>query len=128
MNNKEREMYRQLTGKNIETITYNEKMLVPTVVIDSQLAGDMTNIGGLLMMAWSNDQTLRMTLDERLAVFWSRSRQEIWRKGDTSGQKMLLRDAYIDCDLDTVVYDVKAPQITCHNGTFSCFEVPNDRE
>jgi len=76
------------------------------------------------MLGYADEEALALTLNERRAVFWSRSRQEIWRKGDTSGSTILLRGAYLDCDLDTVVYDVEAPESACHTGSFSCFGLP----
>ena len=60
------------------------------------------------MLAWMNAETLRMTLDEGRMVYWSRSRQEIWRKGDTSGDHQVVHEAYYDCDADTLLFKVAA--------------------
>ena len=62
--------------------------------------------GDVLMMAWMNAETLRMTLDEGRMVYWSRSRQEVWRKGDTSGDHQVVREAYYDCDGDVLLFKV----------------------
>ena len=63
--------------------------------------------GQVLMMAWMNAETLRQTLDEGRTVFWSRSRQEVWRKGDTSGDGQYVREAYYDCDGDVLLFVVE---------------------
>ncbi len=63
--------------------------------------------GDVLMMAWMNADTLRATLDEGRTVFWSRSRQEVWRKGETSGERQWVRAAYYDCDGDALLFVVE---------------------
>jgi phosphoribosyl-AMP cyclohydrolase/phosphoribosyl-ATP pyrophosphohydrolase/phosphoribosyl-AMP cyclohydrolase len=74
------------------------------------------------MMAWMNDKTLRLTLDEGRTVFWSRSRQEVWRKGETSGEVQLVRSAHYDCDGDTLLFRVdQQGGGACHTGARSCF-------
>ena len=65
--------------------------------------------GTVLMMAWMNAETLRMTLAEGRMVYWSRSRQEIWRKGDTSGDHQIVRAAAYDCDGDVLLFTVEQP-------------------
>ena len=62
--------------------------------------------GDVLMLAWMNAETLRMTLAEGRMVYWSRSRQEVWRKGDTSGDHQTVREAYYDCDADMLLFKV----------------------
>ncbi len=76
----------------------------------------------VLMMAWMNAETLRMTLDEGRMVYWSRSRQEVWRKGDTSGDRQFVREAYYDCDGDALLFLVEQEgNGACHTGAYSCF-------
>lgn len=78
--------------------------------------------GRVLMLAWMNDASLRRTLEEGRTVFWSRSRQELWRKGDTSGDRQWLREAYYDCDGDTLLFVVEQEgRGACHTGERSCF-------
>ncbi len=69
-----------------------------------------------------NAETLRMTLDEGRMVYWSRSRQEVWRKGDTSGEVQYVREAFYDCDADALLFLVdQHGGGACHTGAFSCF-------
>ena len=76
----------------------------------------------VLMMAWMNEETLRMTLAEGRMVYWSRSRQEIWRKGDTSGDRQFVREGYYDCDADVLLFLVEQEGAgACHTGAYSCF-------
>jgi phosphoribosyl-AMP cyclohydrolase len=82
--------------------------------------------GEVLMLAWMTEGTLRRTLDEGRTVFWSRSRQEEWRKGDTSGNRhgnrQWLREAYHDCDGDVVLLVVEQEGTgACHTGSRTCF-------
>ena len=78
--------------------------------------------GQVLMVAWCNQATLRRSLEEGRTVFWSRSRQEEWRKGDTSGDRQFIRSAHYDCDGDTLLFVVEQEgKGACHTGEFSCF-------
>ena len=78
--------------------------------------------GQVLMMAWMNEESLRRTFAEGRTVFWSRSRQELWRKGDTSGDRQFVREAYYDCDGDTLLFVVEQEgRGACHTGNYSCF-------
>ena len=78
--------------------------------------------GRVLMLGWMNEDALRRTLDEGRMVFWSRSRQELWRKGDTSGDRQWLREAYYDCDGDALLFVVEQEgRGACHTGERSCF-------
>jgi len=96
-------------------VTYNADGLVPAIVQDA-------TTGEVLMMAWMNDKTLRLTLDEGRTVFWSRSRQEVWRKGETSGEVQRVKEAFYDCDGDTLLFVVEQEgQGACHTGAHSCF-------
>jgi phosphoribosyl-AMP cyclohydrolase len=101
--------------EDLANVTYNADGLVAAIV---QEAGT----GRILMLAWMNDATLRKTLESGRTVFWSRSRQEEWWKGDTSGDRQWVREAYYDCDGDTLLFVVEQEgKGACHTGEFSCF-------
>jgi phosphoribosyl-AMP cyclohydrolase len=96
-------------------VTYDADGLVPAIVQDATTRE-------VLMMAWMTDETLRLTLAEGRTVFWSRSRQEVWRKGDTSGEVQFVREASYDCDGDTLLFLVdQQGGGACHTGNRSCF-------
>jgi phosphoribosyl-AMP cyclohydrolase len=96
-------------------VRYGADGLVPAIVQD---VAD----GTVLMVAWMNDQTLRLTLAEGRTVFWSRSRQEVWRKGETSGERQWIREACYDCDGDVLLFKVEQEGGgACHTGNRSCF-------
>lgn len=97
---------------------YNEHGLVAAIVQEA-------DSGDVLMMAWMNADTLRQSLEEGRTVFWSRSRQEVWRKGDTSGDRQFIRAASYDCDGDTLLFVVEQEgRGACHTGEHSCFYRP----
>ena len=103
------------TEEQLAAVTFNEDGLVPAIVQED-------GTGQVLMMAWMNAETLRMSLAEGRTVFWSRSRQEVWRKGDTSGDRQWVRGAYYDCDMDTLLIVVEQEgEGACHTGRHSCF-------
>ena len=77
--------------------------------------------GEVLMMAWMNRESVRLTLAEGRACYWSRSRQALWRKGETSGQVQRLHELRLDCDGDTVLLLVDQHGVACHTGRRSCF-------
>ncbi len=96
-------------------VVFNADGLVPAIAQD-------VDSGEVLMMAWMNAQSLSMTLQEGRMVYWSRSRRELWRKGDTSGDRQFVREAYIDCDGDTLLFKVEQEgQGACHTGARTCF-------
>src|SRR5881397_2058238 len=96
-------------------ISYNADGLVPAIV---QEAGT----GRVLMLAWMTEATLRKTLDTGRMTYWSRDRQEEWIKGDTSGDRQWVREAYYDCDGDTLLFVVdQEGRGACHTGARSCF-------
>ncbi|CAB5020345.1 unannotated protein [freshwater metagenome] len=96
-------------------VKYNADGLVPVVTQDA-------NTKQVLMMAWMNAETLRMTLAEGRMVYYSRSRQEVWRKGDTSGDRQFVREGFYDCDVDTLLFLVEQEgNGACHTGAVSCF-------
>lgn len=96
-------------------IKYNEQGLVPAVV---QSAGD----GTVLMVAWMNAESVKMTLETGETWFWSRSRQELWHKGATSGNRQKVVSMGVDCDGDTLLVQVQEKGPACHTGSRSCFE------
>jgi phosphoribosyl-AMP cyclohydrolase len=99
----------------LAAVRYDERGLVPAIV---QEAGT----GAVLMLAWMNEATLRRTLAEGRTVFWSRSRQEEWAKGDTSGDRQWVRDAFYDCDGDVLLFVVEQEgRGACHTGEHTCF-------
>jgi len=77
--------------------------------------------GEILMVAWMNRDAVRMTLAEGRACYWSRSRQTLWRKGETSNQVQILREFRLDCDSDTVLLLVEQAGVACHTGRRNCF-------
>ena len=103
------------TPEQLADVTYNAAGLVPVI------AQDVAD-GAILMMAWMYDESLRMTFAEGRMVYWSRSRQELWRKGDTSGDRQFVREAYYDCDGDTLLFKVEQEGAgACHTGERTCF-------
>lgn len=82
--------------------------------------------GQVLMLGWMNDEALRRTLTEGRVTFWSRSRQEYWRKGDTSGHAQYVRSVALDCDGDALLVQVDQVGAACHTGASSCFEAGGD--
>lgn len=90
------------------------------VVVQQHLTGQV------LMVAWMNDDALEQTLTSGRAVYWSRSRQELWRKGDTSGNVQHVVSVSLDCDGDAVLVTVDQVGPACHTGRVSCFEAGGD--
>ncbi len=100
---------------------FDERGLAPAIVQD-------VHTGQVLMLAWMNTEALKLTLQTRQAYFWSRSRQELWRKGATSGNTLEVVEVRIDCDQDAFLILVIPAGPTCHTGHTSCFyrKVTND--
>ena len=100
---------------DLEKVKYTSDGLVAAIVQDRETRA-------VLMMAWMNAETLRMSLEQGRTVFWSRSRSEVWRKGDTSGDRQFIRSAHYDCDGDTLLFLVdQEGKGACHTGSYSCF-------
>lgn len=105
----------EATPEQLAAVRYDEQGLVPAI------AQDVAD-GEVLMMAWMTAETLQLTLDEGRMVYWSRSRQEVWRKGATSGNDQQVREAYYDCDADVLLFKVvQAGRGACHTGARTCF-------
>jgi len=98
-----------------QQINWNDQGLVPAIAQDWQT-------GEVLMLAWMNREALELTVQEQRAVYWSRSRGALWRKGEESGHVQKLRELRLDCDADTVLMKVEqVGGIACHTGRRSCF-------
>ena len=105
----------QLTIDNfLAALRYDPAGLVPAIIQD-------VTTGQVLMMAWMNAESLRRTLASGETVFWSRSRQEFWHKGATSGNTQRVVDLRVDCDGDTLLILVETAGPACHTGAVSCF-------
>lgn len=103
-----------------EDVKFGPDGLLPAIIQDDAS-------GEVLMLAWMDHEALRRTLTSGRVTFWSRSRQEYWRKGDTSGHRQYVRSVALDCDGDTLLVRVEQIGAACHTGTRSCFtgrEVP----
>ena len=98
----------------LETISFDLQGLLPVVVQDASSLD-------LLMVAWMNRESLELTLDRGQAVFWSRSRSELWHKGATSGNYLDVVSLLIDCDGDTLLLLARPHGPTCHTGASTCF-------
>ncbi|HWX51194.1 MAG TPA: phosphoribosyl-AMP cyclohydrolase [Roseomonas sp.] len=98
----------------LAAVQFNENGLVPVIA-------QAHDSGEVLMMAWMNAQALEETLATGRVVYFSRSRNALWRKGETSGQVQQLRDLRLDCDGDTLLALVEQQGVACHTGRRSCF-------
>ena len=99
----------------LDDIKWNEQGLIPAIAQDHAT-------GDILMVAWMNRESLALTAEEGLAIYWSRSRQQLWRKGETSGHQQKVREIRLDCDNDVILLKVdQAGDIACHTGRRSCF-------
>ena len=104
-----------VTAEQLGAVQFDERGLVPAIVQD-----DAT--GDVLMLAWMNAESLAATFAQGRTVFWSRSRNELWRKGDTSGDHQYVRSAAYDCDGDALLFRVEqVGNGACHTGEYSCF-------
>lgn len=103
------------SAQELAAVKYNADGLVPAIA-------QCVDTGDILMMAWMNAESLSMTFAEGRMVYYSRSRSELWRKGDTSGDRQFVREAYYDCDGDTLLFKVEQEgKGACHTGERSCF-------
>ena len=100
-----------------DMIRFDSKGLIPAIVQDSQTRQ-------VLMLAYMNAETLKLTLETGETHFWSRSRQEIWHKGATSGNIQKVVEIALDCDQDTLLVQVMPAGPACHTGAVSCFFTP----
>ena len=102
---------------NIDELKFDEKGLIPAIVVDAESKQVLT-------LAYMNRESLEISMNEGRTCFWSRSRQELWRKGETSGNVQHIVDVTADCDRDALVIRVNKTGPACHLGTDSCFNSP----
>ncbi|PRY70396.1 phosphoribosyl-AMP cyclohydrolase [Glaciihabitans tibetensis] len=110
------ELTPETVGAVIDRVKFDDHGLLPAVI---QQEGS----NEVLMLGYMNAEALRRTLTEGRVTFWSRSRQEYWRKGDTSGHRQYVRGAALDCDADTLLLTVQQIGAACHTGAHACFDV-----
>ena len=102
---------------DLNTLKFDEKGLIPAIVVD-------TNTKQVLTLAYMNQESLEISMREGCTCFWSRSRQELWRKGETSGNRQHIVSITADCDQDALVIEVQKDGPACHTGAESCFHNP----
>lgn len=100
---------------DLETLSFNSDGLIPAIAQDAES-------GEVLMLAWMNKESLSQTLSLGEAVYFSRSRHELWHKGLTSGNVQKVVEIAFDCDRDAILLQVEPAGPACHNGTTSCFD------
>lgn len=99
----------------LEEIKWNDDGLIPAIALDYET-------GKVLMVAWMNREALQLTVQEQRAIYWSRSRKKLWRKGEESGHVQTLHELRLDCDADVITMTVEQlGGIACHTGRESCF-------
>jgi phosphoribosyl-AMP cyclohydrolase len=99
----------------LDKIRWDSNGLIPAIAQDHQS-------GRILMMAWMNAESLTLTIKENRAIYWSRSRQKLWRKGEESGHVQHIKEIRLDCDSDVIILTVdQVGGIACHTGRESCF-------
>jgi phosphoribosyl-AMP cyclohydrolase len=99
---------------SMDELVFDDRGLIPAVLQDAEN-------GDVLMVAWMNRESLQRTLEEGRTVFWSRSRQELWRKGETSGHVQHVEEVRADCDGDVLLVRVHQVGAACHTGERTCF-------
>jgi phosphoribosyl-AMP cyclohydrolase len=98
----------------VQNLTFDSQGLIPAIIQEECS-------GKVLMLGYMNEEAIRKTLTENRVTFWSRSRQELWRKGDTSGHIQIVRSISYDCDADALLVQVEQTGVACHTGEMSCF-------
>ena len=99
---------------DIPSLNYDDRGLIPAIVQDDA-------DGAVLMLAYMNEEAVRRTLQKGLVTFWSRSREEYWTKGETSGNVLRLKSIRKDCDIDALLVRAEPARPSCHTGERSCF-------
>ena len=102
---------------NLDELKFDEKGLIPAIVVDDET-------GKVLTLAYMNRESLTISMEKKLTCFWSRSRQELWLKGETSGNYQHIVSITADCDMDALEVRVKKDGPACHTGAESCFHNP----
>jgi phosphoribosyl-AMP cyclohydrolase len=98
----------------LDQLKYDEEGLIPAIIQDAEN-------GEVLMIGYMNRRAVERTIKEKMVCFWSRSRQKFWVKGETSGHFQVVKDIYVDCDMDALLIKVTQIGATCHEGYRSCF-------
>ncbi|MBE9503454.1 MAG: phosphoribosyl-AMP cyclohydrolase [Proteobacteria bacterium] len=108
--------------KVIDSVKFDEKGLVPAITQDFET-------GDVLMMAYMNSEALGKTLESGNVHYYSRSRNKLWMKGESSGHLQLVKEVFVDCDGDTILIKVEQKVAACHTGHYSCFfrKIEDDR-
>ncbi len=106
----------ETVGEVVSRASFGENGLLPAII-------QQWDTKDVLMLGYMDEEALRRTLTEGRVTFWSRSRQEYWRKGDTSGNRQYVRGAALDCDGDTLLVTVDQHGPACHTGARACFDV-----
>lgn len=106
--------------KIIKQIKFDEKGLIPVIVQDEK--------GEVLMCAYMNEEAIEKTIQTGKMHYYSRSRKKLWLKGENSGHFQIVKEFYIDCDNDTLLFKVKQQDAACHEGYYSCFFRKFDRD
>nr|WP_122013331.1 bifunctional phosphoribosyl-AMP cyclohydrolase/phosphoribosyl-ATP diphosphatase HisIE [Maliibacterium massiliense] len=107
-------MLKPIAQQDIANLVWNEAGLIPAVAQDVET-------GAVLMLAYVNEEALRKSVETGYAHYYSRSRQQLWKKGETSGHLQRLRAVYYDCDGDALLYKVAQTGAACHTGQYTCF-------
>ena len=104
----------KLSENFVDSLTFNSDGLIPAIT-------QQHDTGEILMMAWMNKEAVQETLDTGHVCYYSRSRQKLWRKGESSGQQQVVKDVRTDCDTDVILVKVEQTGVACHTGRRSCF-------
>ena len=108
-------MHEVTAASYLDQVRWNSDGLIPAIAQDHQT-------GDILMVAWMNREALQLTEQEQRAVYWSRSRQKLWRKGEESGHVQTVKEIRLDCDEDVIILKIEQlGGIACHTGRRSCF-------
>ena len=110
----ENNLNKKIDFEAIKKLKFDERGLIPAIAQD-------VNTKEVLMLAYMNEESIRKTLEEKKACYFSRSRQELWTKGLTSGNIQEVEALYYDCDADSLLVLVKQTGVACHTGNYSCF-------
>ena len=104
-----------MTGDWCDELKWSEDRLLPAIAQDAES-------GRVLMVAWMSPESLRLSVSEGKAIYWSRSRKKLWRKGEESGHEQTIKELRVDCDYDVILMKVQQKGgIACHTGRESCF-------
>lgn len=98
----------------LDNLTFNDQGLIPAITQDHET-------GKVLMMAWMNQEALHCSIQSGYMTYWSRSRNTLWKKGETSGHRQQIQDMRIDCDGDALLFRVRQTGAACHTGRKHCF-------